>query len=427
MSNRQIVKNARLGESYTKIEHTSGLTLLLYPLEGYSSAYALFGTDFGSINSTFKTAPDAPFSTVPAGIAHFLEHKMFEKEDGDAFAKYAKTGASANAFTSFDKTCYLFSCSQNFEASLEILLDLVTRPYFTQESVEKEQGIIGQEIRMYDDSPDWRVLFNMLESLYKNHPVKIDIAGTVESIAEITADTLYSCYNTFYNLRNMVLAIAGNFDIDTVLRCCDKILKPAPDFQVENAPVDEPRDILEKRHVQKLDVATPLFSIGFKEEPDDAAHFMRGDLLSEIILDAVAGESSKTYRELYDAGLINQTFGTEVFSGDGYLTSIFAGESEDPDEVYKRLCAAIAAMKETGLPKEDFERSKRCVYGRYVRAFESVEVLCSAMITAHFGGCGIYDIVEMIADMTYEEAAARFAQMLCEEYGTISIVNTTGE
>ena len=424
--NREIIKNERLGESYTKIQHKSGLALLLYPLQGYSSAYALFGTNFGSINNTFKTAPDAPFTTVPAGVAHFLEHKMFEKEDGDAFAKYAKTGASANAFTSFDKTCYLFSCTQNFKPSLEILLDLVTRPYFTKESVEKEQGIIGQEIKMYDDSPDWRVLFNMLESLYQNHPVKIDIAGTVESIAEITADTLYSCYNTFYNLRNMVLAIAGNFDIDTVLECCDRMLPTAPEIQIENAPVIEPKEILSKRHVQKLDVATPLFSIGFKETPDDKAGFMKGDLLNEVILDVVAGESSQTYRELYDAGLINQTFGTEVFSGEGYLCSIFSGESENPDEVYRRLCESIAEMKKTGLPKEEFERSKRCVYGRYVRAFESVGILSSAMVTAHFGGCGIYDIVEMVANMTYEEANERFMNMLCESYGTVSIVNTTG-
>lgn len=280
---------------------------------------------------------------------------------------------------------------------------------------------------MYDDSPDWRVLFNMLESLYQNHPVKIDIAGTVETIAEITADTLYSCYNTFYNLRNMVLAIAGNFSIEEVLECCDRLLKKASEIQIENAPIHEPREISAKRHVQKLDVATPLFSIGFKEVPDSKENFMKGDLMNEIILDVVAGESSQTYRDLYDAGLINQTFGTEVFSGDGYLSSIFAGESEDPDEVYRRLCAAIKKIKETGLPKEEFERSRRSIYGKYVRAFENVEVLSSAMVTAHFGGCGIYDLVEMLADMTYEEANQRFLNMLCDEYSTVSIVNTTGE
>ncbi|WP_312640611.1 EF-P 5-aminopentanol modification-associated protein YfmH, partial [Hydrogenoanaerobacterium sp.] len=225
--NKTVISSERLGENYVKIKHSSGLTMLLCPKPQFSSAYALFGAEIGSIDTTFKTSKDNDFVTVPAGIAHYLEHKLFESEDGDAFERYAKTGASANAYTSFDKTAYLFSCADNFKESIEILLDFVTHPYFTEETVRKEQGIIGQEIKMYDDNPDWRVLFNLLGALYVNNPVRVDIAGTVESIAEIDADLLYRCYNTFYNLNNMVLVVAGNFEIDTVLEAADRILKPA--------------------------------------------------------------------------------------------------------------------------------------------------------------------------------------------------------
>lgn len=186
-------------------------------MEGFSSAYAMLTTDYGSVDMAFRTDPKADFTRIPAGTAHFLEHKMFENEDGDAFAKYAATGASANAFTSFDKTSYLFGCADHFEESLRILLEFVTTPYFTPQTVSKEQGIIGQEIKMYDDNPDWRVLFNLLKAMYVKHPIAIDIAGTVESIAEITADSLYETYHAFYNLHNMVLTVAGQLFAG---KCC---------------------------------------------------------------------------------------------------------------------------------------------------------------------------------------------------------------
>ena len=225
------LKSPRTGDSIFVEDHASGLKIMVYPKPGYRSAYAVFGTRYGSVNTRFKA--DGELVSVPDGIAHFLEHKMFESEEGDAFAKYAKTGASANAFTSFDQTCYLFSCTENFEKSFEILLDLVQSPYFTEQTVQKEQGIIGQEIRMYDDSPDWRVMVNLLNALYHNHPVKIDIAGTVESIAEITAEKLYQCYRAYYNLHNMVLCVAGNVDPGEVVKIADRKLKPVEKVTAE--------------------------------------------------------------------------------------------------------------------------------------------------------------------------------------------------
>ena len=188
------IKSDRIGDRYYEVDHPSGLKIFVYPKENNNSTYAVFGTRYGSIDTCFQSTEDREPNKVPAGIAHYLEHKLFESEDGDAFARYAKTGASANAYTSFDKTCYLFSCTENVYESLEILLDFVQSPYFTEQTVKKEQGIIGQEIRMYDDDPQWRVMFNLLRAMYHTHPVKIDIAGTVESIAEITPELLYKSY-----------------------------------------------------------------------------------------------------------------------------------------------------------------------------------------------------------------------------------------
>ncbi|MCL2694636.1 MAG: insulinase family protein, partial [Oscillospiraceae bacterium] len=237
---KTIIKNRRVGEEYRVIKHPSGLTICLYPMKGFESAYALFAAKYGSVDVTFKTNEDGDFVTVPAGIAHYLEHKLFENDECDAFQLYAKTGANANAFTSFDKTAYLFSCSQKFEENLRILLSFVQEPYFTDESVAKEQGIIAQEIRMMEDDPGWRVFYNGLQAVYHNNPVRIDIGGTVESIAEIDKELLYRCYKTFYNLNNMVLSIAGNFDVEKTLEICDELLKPTPDLGLEAVFPKEP-------------------------------------------------------------------------------------------------------------------------------------------------------------------------------------------
>ena len=210
------IKNEELNEKYFKVAHPSGLTIYLYPKPEYKSTYAIFGTNYGSIDTKFQVKGSKEVIEVPDGIAHYLEHKLFESEEGDAFSEYAKTGAIANAYTSFDFTGYLFSCSENFDESLKILLNFVQSPYFTEETVKKEQGIIGQEIRMYEDNPDWKVLFNLLNCLYHNHPVKKDIAGSIESIAEITAEKLYTCYKCFYNLNNMSICIVGNIDYKSV-------------------------------------------------------------------------------------------------------------------------------------------------------------------------------------------------------------------
>ena len=285
------IKSKRAGDKYFKIDHLSGLTIYVYPKEGYNSAYAIFGTRYGSINTCFSVDDGAKI-TVPDGIAHYLEHKLFESEDGDAFVRYAKTGANANAYTSFEKTCYLFSCTDKFDESLEILLDFVQDPYFTAQTVAKEQGIIGQEIKMYDDSPEWRVMFNMLEGMYKHHPVKIDIAGTVDTIAEITADKLYDVYNVFYNLNNMVICVSGNITVEQVLKTADKMLKPSDKRKITNYFEDEPYEINEPYVEQSFPVSMPLFNLGFKEKADRIACPNRYTFVNDSVSDKCSLQKS---------------------------------------------------------------------------------------------------------------------------------------
>ncbi len=420
--NYNTVRDDRLRESYIEFKHSSGLEVLLYPMKGYSTAYALFGTKYGSIDTCFKTEQDDDFVEVPAGVAHFLEHKLFESEEGDAFTLFAQTGASANAFTSFDKTCYLFSCADNFKQSFEYLLGFVQDPYFTAQTVQKEQGIIGQEIRMYDDAPGWRVFFNLLGALYHNHPVRIDIAGTVDSIAQIDDKLLYRCYNTFYNLNNMVLAVAGNFDVDEAMEVIDRKLRPAKDMSIERRAVDEPAGVVRQEVVQKLEVALPLFHIGFKEQPADGLEQLRAEIETEILLKVIAGSTSSLYRRLYDRGLINDSFEAQVESGRGYFCAIFGGESKDPRAVYQEILREIGALRQSGIPDEDVERAKKTVYGKAIRGLNDVEDVANTLVSSYFSGVTIYDTVHTAAAVTPADIRARFQKSFAPERSAISII-----
>ena len=419
---KQIIKNDRTNEEYYYIKHPSGLDIMVWKMDNYSTTHALFGTKYGSINTKFKTSKDKDFVTVPEGIAHYLEHKLFENEDCDVFSLYAKTGASANAYTSFDKTCYLLSCTDKFEESLRILLSFVQKPYFTKETVEKEQGIIGQEIRMYDDNANWRVFFNMLTGIYQNHPVKIDIAGTVESIAKIDADLLYKCYHTFYNLNNMVLSIAGNVNVDEVLKICDELLKPCENLQLQTDFEEEPETVAKKEVTQKLEVATPLFNIGFKVKPSSGIEGIKAEIETNIVLSLIADESSNLYKKLYEDGLINSTFSNEVFDGDGYFCSIFGVESRNPHEVLSKIIAEIERAKVEGLDKDLFESIKKSYYGSQIREYNNVEAVATSMINAKMDGVTPFDIIETIANVTFEDVQKRLLKQLNTENVTISII-----
>lgn len=418
--NIQEIKSQRIGDSYYKIDHPTGLTIYVYPKEGYNSAYAIFGTKYGSINTKFSV-DDENRITVPDGIAHYLEHKLFESEEGDAFARYAKTGANANAYTSFEKTCYLFSCTDKFDESLEILLDFVQDPYFTAQTVAKEQGIIGQEIKMYDDSPEWRVMFNMLEGMYKNHPVKIDIAGTVETIAEITAEKLYEVYNVFYNLNNMVLCVSGNVTVEQVLRTADKMLKPCEKHSINNYFDEEPYEICEPYVEQNFPVSMPLFNLGFKERADKILD-VKKLACTDILLAMIASQTSPLYRELLDNNLINGSFSYELFEGPGYCSVIFGGESRAPKQAAETIKQYISKLKSEGLGKSDFEISKKSVYGDAVSALNSVSSISNAVVDYHFNGNELFSYIDAIADIDFDDVSTRFSEMLDVNNCTLSVV-----
>jgi predicted Zn-dependent peptidase len=424
---QKLVCCEKLGESYYSYTHSSGLKIMLYPMKNYSSSYALFGTKLGSIDTVFKTDADPEFTTVPEGVAHFLEHKLFESEDGDAFSLFAKTGASANAYTSFDRTCYLFSTTDHFKESLESLLSFVQSPYFTQETVEKEQGIIGQEIKMYEDNPGWRVFFNLLGGLYHNHPVKIDIAGTVESIAKIDAELLYKCYHAFYNLNNMVLAIAGNFDPDEALSVIEANLKPVEKVSLIQKTPQEPDSIAQKYVVQKLSVSIPMFQIGFKELPRSGYDLLKTQLEFEMLLNIIAGESSSLYRRLYDKGLINQNFDTEVFAGRGYMANIFSGESKDPHRVLEELLKEINLIRNSGVPQHLFLSSKKSLYGRVVRGFNDVETVANGLVSSYFAGVDIYDNIKAIEDIQRKDLENLLQSTLQEDRICLSVIEPLEE
>ncbi|MCH5296646.1 MAG: insulinase family protein [Ruminococcus sp.] len=418
--NIQEIKSQRIGDSYFKIDHPTGLVIYVYPKEGYNSAYAIFGTKYGSINTNFSV-DEGNQITVPDGIAHYLEHKLFESEDGDAFVRYAKTGANANAYTSFEKTCYLFSCTDKFDESLEILLDFVQDPYFTAQTVAKEQGIIGQEIKMYDDSPEWRVMFNMLEGMYKNHPVKIDIAGTVETIAEITAEKLYEVYNVFYNLNNMVLCVAGNVTVEQVLKTADKMLKPCEKHKINNYFEDEPYEICEPYIEQSFPVSMPLFNLGFKEKADSMLDVQKL-AYTYILLAMIASQTSPLYRELLDNNLINSSFSYELFEGPGYCSVIFGGESRAPKQAAETIKQYISKLKNDGLDEADFEISKKSVYGDAVSSLNSVSSISNAITDYHFSGIELFSYIDAIADATFEDISNRLSEMLDVNNCTLSVI-----
>lgn len=422
MMNIKEVRNELLNEKYYDIDHPSGLKILVMPKENYSSTYAIFATKYGSIDTMIQMS-DGSFKEIPEGTAHFLEHKLFESEDLDAFERFAKTGASANAYTSFERTGYLFSCSANFKKNLEILLDFVQNPYFTQATVEKEQGIIGQEIDMYKDAPDWEVMFNCLRTMYHNLPVRIDIAGTQESIAQITAKTLYGCYDNFYNLHNMVLAVAGNADVDEIVEVADKVLKPVEGKMAQRKVIDEPEEVIDNYIEEKLSVATPQFMFGFKESWDTPERTTKEEISMEILLDMISGQSSELYKRLFDGKLINNSFGFEYFTGFGYSCVLFAGESNDPKKVAEEIVGEIGRFRETGFDKTAFERTKKKLYGRMIMGMNDIEGLANNMAVSYFAGEDVFTDFEIFKTVTLDDINDIFKKTLDENRSVLSVIN----
>ena len=412
----EVTANRALNEAATDEWRVlpSGLTVLVRPMPGYSGTHVIYATRFGSIDRNFRV--DGREVHLPAGVAHFLEHKMFEDEDGDAFAKFAKTGANANAFTSFDRTCYLFTATEQLDESLDVLLGMVGHPYFTEQTIAKEQGIIGQEIKMYDDSADWRLVTGLCECLYHSHPIRSDIAGTVESIAAITPEMLYDCCKAFYAPNNMVLAAAGNTSMEQILAACEchGLMEARPAERVQRLWAEEPMTLAATEKTITMPVSKPCFGIGFKENPlppDD----LRSEMLYDLILCCICGGMSSLYRKFYDEGLTNPGFGGEVLRVDGCCCILFTGESDVPDTVRQLLLDEIRRIRAEGVDREIFTLCKNEKYGQLIENLENVEDSASQMADFALSGQTVAQQIATLAALTAEDADAALQNILQEE------------
>ena len=419
---KKLIKNDLLGDGYYEIDHDSGLKILVMEKPAYTGAFAMFGVNYGSVDTCFKRKGEADYTRVPEGIAHYLEHKLFESEELDAFARFAKTGASANAFTSFDRTCYLFQCADHFEENLEILLDFVQKPYFTEQTVQKEQGIIGQEIRMYQDSPDWQVLFNLLGAVYQNNPVRIDIAGTLDSIAKITAPLLYDCYRTFYHLSNMVLAVAGNVTAEQVLAVADRLLKPADGGEPEQIIPEEPDNVKTEYTEETLGVDIPKFALGFKQNHAAPLRSAKEIAAVNIALELIAGKTSPLYQNLMQDGLINPAFGSEYFCGRGFAMPMFMGESKNATAVRDALLAEIEALQKNGVAEDDFAIARKRLYGLEICSFNEVDDLAGELDDGWFSGRGLFDLLEAYRAIERSDVEDMLRTGFCTKNCSLSVI-----
>ncbi len=425
--NFDIKISEKTGEKLYSKTLGSGLSLSIIPRAGYTSTYAIFGTKYGSVDSDFVVPGEEDITHVPDGIAHFLEHKMFEQEDGsNVFESFAKAGAMCNAYTSFNMTGYLFKTSNDPYKCLEILLDYVQKPYFTAENVEKEQGIIGQEINMYDDDPDWIVLFNFLKGMYHNTPVRLDIAGTVESIAEIDEKILYKCYNTFYNLSNMSLVIVGDIDPERALLTIEKaIIKNEPFAEeIKRVYPDEPKSVAEHEVTKKMSVSMPMFMLGFKDNDIGfgGEKLLKKTIECEILAEMIFGKGSPLYEKLYNEGLINQKFGADYETQVDYSFTAAQGESRDPKRVFDAVLAYVDELRENGISEEVFDRIKKVIWGRYIRSYNDIGNFAHTFIAMKFMDIDYTDYYKTYKSVTFEDVKNRFMAHYNKEYAVLSVV-----
>ncbi len=408
------IKNARLGEKLYCGKHKSGLTVLFCPKPEFASTSAMLATNFGSVDNNFRVEGEENFTVLPGGVAHFLEHKMFEREGGrDLFADYGKYGAMANAFTSFDRTVYEFSCTRDFAKNLRLLLSFLDKPCFTPESVEKEKGIITQEIKMYDDSPEWQTTSMALKAAYSKIPVKEDIAGTVESVSSITEPMLRRANEAFYNPANMVLAICGNTTAKEIAQVLDECVSGIKPLEVERITEKEPCEIAQKRITKKLPISTPQFCIAIKNNDNifGGTEFVRRDAAMAILCEIMAGTSSHFYKDLYSKGIINGEFGAGFLSIRTCALTLVSGESATPDAVYNALVGRIKELQQGGIDSEVFERVKKSIYGKSLGLFNKTDLVAENLITTYLANADFFGQFEAFLDISKEDVEKELAKL----------------
>lgn len=421
--NKVEFSDSRLKERYYKLTHKSGLDIYVFPKK-MTGTYALFGTEYGSVDNCFKIKGENGFVTVPDGIAHYLEHRMFTQKDGsDITERFSACGADSNAYTSFNKTVYLCSATDNFEEAFAALLDFVTEPNFTEELVEKERGIIIQEIKMTDDSPYSRGYRRVLESMYKSNSVRMDIAGSVESVSKITADMLNKCYKTFYSPNNMAVVVCGDVTPEKIMEIADKTIPDGFEaVEVErNYSNDEPDEVSVALCEDYMEVSKPIFTIGIKDNKlcGDDRQRMKKFTEMAVLCELVFSRSGELYNNLFESGMITPDFSASYLTSKTFAYTVISGESDKPCDVFECIKNSIKSFSFTA---EELSRCKRVLYAEFVMDFDSTEEIANNMIDYIFEGFDLFEYGRVLESVTEDDVKALLGSMFKDEYYSMSVV-----
>ena len=420
----KIIENSKVKEKVYIEKLENGLTVMIIPKKGIQKKYVIWGTNYGSNDSKFVVPGEEKETEVPKGVAHFLEHKMFEQENGvNSLDALTALGVDANAYTTNDHTAYLFECTENFYPALDELMDYVQHPYFTDENVEKEKGIIGQEIMMYDDYPEWKVYLNAMEAMYHEHPVKLDITGTIETISHIDKNILYKCYNTFYNPSNMAMVVCGDFEPEELLEEIKKrLIYKKANGEIKRIYPEEKEEIVKEKIEQNMDVSQPLFAIGIKDKLVDTKERVRKHIAIEILLNIIIGKSSKLYKELYDEGILFATPGLDYEFARGYAHILITGQSPSPDEIFERFKNTVENIKKEGVDSEEFCRIKKRIYGEYVKEYNDVADIARMFLADFFKEINSFDYLEEINTVDEQYAEQILKEIFDDKKMIISVI-----
>lgn len=423
----QVIENLKVKEKIYKEKLENGLVVMVVPKKNVTKKYMIWGTNYGSNDSQFIVPGEKEITTVPNGVAHFLEHKLFEQENGtNSLDVLTALGVDANAYTTNDHTAYLFQSTDNFYEAMDEFMNYVQHPYFTDENVEKEKGIIGQEIMMYDDYPDWRVYINTLNAMYYENPIKIDITGTIETVNKIDKEILYKCYNTFYNPSNMLLVICGDFEPEKIIEEVKKrLIDKKQAGEIKRIYPDEKEEIVQEKIEQKLSLSEPLYMIGIKDKPNDTASSeekVKKHIAIQALLNLIFGRSSILYQRLYNEGSIYGLPSLDYEFGKTYSHILITGQSNNPEKVFQEFKKEVENFKNNGINKEDLERIKKMMYGDYVREYDDVADISRNILSDYFKGINSFDYLDEIQGINEDILMQFLKEVFQEDKMVISIV-----
>ena len=421
----QIIENLKIKEKLYIEKLENGITIMIIPKKDIQKKYAMIATHFGSMDNKFISPGEKDITYIPDGVAHFLEHKMFEQPNGtNSLDTLSSIGVDPNAYTTNDHTTYLYQCNDNFYEALDEFMDYVQKPYYTDENVEKEKGIIAQEIKMYDDHPFWQVYMNAMECLYENNPVRTDIAGTVDEINKINKEILYTCYNTFYSPANMLMVISGDFEPEELVKEIKKrLIKKENVTEIKRIYPEEPEEINEAKKVVTMDVNNPLFVIGFKDKVlDNKEELVKKHIAIEILLYMLMGKSSSLYKKLYEQGLIIAQPDLDYEFSKQYAHITISGQSNNPEKLVEELKKEIENLKQNGIDEKVFDRVKKKMYGSYVTEFNDAENIARMFMSDYFKGINSFEYIEKHKQVTLEYAHEILKEVFDENKMILSIV-----